>query len=306
MYINTRIGNEFFVALVDTGASGFAFVSTHFGDRLSLTPQPLNSAIAILGFEGKISSKVTSQVKFPLILGNYEKDINAYVISNCKHDLVRGLPWLEKYCPYVNWKDHTITFSEPCLESSCCLFETTIPYHNTTLQAFESGKNNKVKIDRLHRILRTECYPRRIPAAEFAMISEQPSSETLALSIRDLDIMLEGDMQRLPNLHVGNATTVIPRDANPKDFLPLQYHDFLDVFDRKQANSLPPHRPWDHVIDLQSGKQPSVARPYSMNMHKLKTLRECLEKELSKGFIQVCRSPAAAPVLFVKRSNGDL
>ncbi|KAI0998175.1 hypothetical protein K3495_g10017 [Podosphaera aphanis] len=46
-------------------------------------------------------------------------------------------------------------------------------------------------------------------------------------------------------MRVGNATVVIPKDANPRDYLPLQYHDFLDVFDRNQANILPPHRPWD-------------------------------------------------------------
>ncbi|KAI0992709.1 hypothetical protein K3495_g15477 [Podosphaera aphanis] len=31
-----------------------------------------------------------------------------------------------------------------------------------------------------------------------------------------------------------------------------------------------------------------------------------LDTELSKGFIRVSRSPAAAPVLFVKKANGDL
>ncbi|KAI0990787.1 hypothetical protein K3495_g17400, partial [Podosphaera aphanis] len=65
---------------------------------------------------------------------------------------------------------------------------------------------------------------------------------------------------------------VIPKDANPKDFLPHQYHEFLDVFDRKQANNLPPHRPWDHAIDLHPGKQPPVSRPYSMNRHELEAL----------------------------------
>ncbi|KAI0996693.1 hypothetical protein K3495_g11489 [Podosphaera aphanis] len=113
-------------------------------------------------------------------------------------------------------------------------------------------------------------------------------------------------MQRLPSFCVRDVTTVIPKDANSKDFLPPQYHDFLDVFDRKQADTLPPHRSWEHAIDLHPGKQPPVARPYSMNRHELKTLREYLEKELSKGFIRVSRSPAAAPVLFVKKSNGDL
>ena len=43
-----------------------------------------------------------------------------------------------------------------------------------------------------------------------------------------------------------------------------------------------------------------------MNQHELKALREYLDKELSKGFIRVSKSPVSAPVLFVKKPNGDL
>ena len=113
-------------------------------------------------------------------------------------------------------------------------------------------------------------------------------------------------MQRSLTLKVAEVTRAVPKDADPREYLPAAYHEFLDVFDRKQANKLPPHRPWDHSIDLHPGKQPPAARPYSMNQHELKALREYLDKELTKGFIRVSRSPASAPVLFVKKSNGDL
>ncbi|KAI0991779.1 hypothetical protein K3495_g16408, partial [Podosphaera aphanis] len=135
---------------------------------------------------------------------------------------------------------------------------------------------------------------------------QQSGSVSFALSLRDIDLLLDEPMQRLPVTHVGNTSMVIPKDADPKKFLPSQYQDFLDVFDKKRAEILPPHRPWDHSIDLQPGKQPPAARPYSMNLNELKALRTYLDKELSKGFIRVSRSPAAAPVLFVKKSNGDL
>ncbi|KAI0990797.1 hypothetical protein K3495_g17390, partial [Podosphaera aphanis] len=138
------------------------------------------------------------------------------------------------------------------------------------------------------------------------MIAQQPGNNSFALSLHDLDLLIEGSMERSPIIQIGNATMVIPKDADPHDFLPTQYHDFLDVFNRSQANTIPPHRAWDHAIDLQPGKQPPASRPYSMNQHELKALRDYLDKELEKGFIRVSRSPAAAPVLFVKKSNGDL
>ena len=135
---------------------------------------------------------------------------------------------------------------------------------------------------------------------------QQPGSQLFALSLRDLDLLLDDSMQRLATVRTEDSITTIPKGADPKIFLPSQYHEFLDVFDRKKANDLNPHRIWDHWMDLQPGEQPPVARPYSMTNHELKALRDYLDTELSKGFIQVSHSPAAAPVLFVKNSNGDL
>jgi hypothetical protein len=30
--------------------------------------------------------------------------------------------------------------------------------------------------------------------------------------------------------------------------LPKEYHEFLDVFSKKEADKLPPHRPYNHKI----------------------------------------------------------
>ncbi|KAI1004903.1 hypothetical protein K3495_g3313 [Podosphaera aphanis] len=92
--------------------------------------------------------------------------------------------------------------------------------------------------------------PVQVPATAFVTDIQQPGSKYFAPSFRDMGIMLDDSLERLSSLRIGNASMVIPKDANPKEFLPPQYHDFLDVFDRKQANALPPHRTWDHAIDL--------------------------------------------------------
>ena len=146
-------------------------------------------------------------------------------------------------------------------------------------------------------------FPIETSACDFALMSRQEGNTMFAFSLKDLDLLLDDSMQRLPTQKIANVTLTVPKDAKPENFLPIQYHDFLDVFDRKQANKLPPHRTCDHPIDLQPGKQPPASRPYSMNQHELKALQEYLNKELAKGFIRVSRSPVSAPVLFVKKSN---
>ena len=126
--------------------------------------------------------------------------------------------------------------------------------------------------------------------------------------MRELDLAIAPEYSRAPThaIRVGNASMIIPKNANPSDYLPQQYHKYLRVFDQQEANALPPHRSWDHAIELQHGKQPPFQRPYGMTQPELIALREYLDKELRKGFIRVSRSPAAAPVLFVKKSDGSL
>lgn len=308
MYIKSKIGNETLNTLVDSGASGFAFISNKLCSLLKLAPIDLDSPLALIGFEGKPGAQLVKKTKFNLFIGRHEEEMEAFVTPNIKYDLVLGLPWLEKHNPYVNWKEHTITFGEECLDRACCQFETTIPYVNSlsqiTKQKLPVKKVPNMTINAADEINRMS--PVKISAKEFVDLSKNDENHYFALSIRDLDLLLDPCMQRQPTMQINSNSIIVPKDANPKIYLPVQYHDFLDVFDRTQANILPPHRPWDHSIDLQPGKNPPVSRPYSMNQNELRALREYLNKEISKGFIRVSKSPAAAPVLFVKKPNGDL
>jgi len=100
--------------------------------------------------------------------------------------------------------------------------------------------------------------------------------------------------------------------TDPRTKLPKQYHDFLDVFSQEQANKLPPLRGKgiDHGIELekQDGKDPKVpwGPLYNMSRDELLVLRKTLTEYLDKGFIRVSNSPAAAPVLFVRKPAGGL
>ena len=228
------------------------------------------------------------------------------LVPNSKYDLVLVLPWLEKHSPFIDWKEHTLTFGESCMKSSCCNFETTIPYHNSPVLKVNEDKPDKPKSTITRPVIDKISPPVQLPADAFLAEKLKPENNFFAASLRDLDILLDDSFERFHSLRVGNISKLVPKEADPKKFLPHQYHDYLDVFDRKKSNSLPPHRPWDHAIDLQPGKNPPSSRPYSMNQFELKALRDYLNKELAKGFIRVSRSPAAAPVLFVKKPNGDL
>ena len=93
---------------------------------------------------------------------------------------------------------------------------------------------------------------------------------------------------------------------DPAVKLPKEYHQFLDVFSRQEADMLPVHRSYDHKILLEDRKQLTFEALYIMSQDELKVLQKYLNDHLFKGFIQVSFSSAAALVLFVHKSEGGL
>lgn len=88
--------------------------------------------------------------------------------------------------------------------------------------------------------------------------------------------------------------------------IPKEYHDYLRLFDKSSADVLPPRRIYDHRIPLKKDFVPPFGPLYSMSPIELRTLREWLDENLKKGFIRASSSPAASPVLFVKKKDGSL
>jgi hypothetical protein len=78
------------------------------------------------------------------------------------------------------------------------------------------------------------------------------------------------------------------------------------VFSAEEARAMPPHRPYDHPIDLEPGTKAPWGPIYNLSELELTTLRESLDDLLDKGFIRASSSPAGAPVLFSKKKDGAL
>lgn len=65
--------------------------------------------------------------------------------------------------------------------------------------------------------------------------------------------------------------------AQKEDFtnlLPEEFKEYANVFSPKEAERLPPHRPYDHDIKLLEGKTPPFGPLYAMSREELKVLKE--------------------------------
>lgn len=89
--------------------------------------------------------------------------------------------------------------------------------------------------------------------------------------------------------------------------IPVEYKEYEDLFREGPKNeALPKHQPWDHEIPLEEGKTPPFGPLYQQSEKELAILKEYIDVNLEKGFIEPSTSPAASPVLFVPKKNGKL
>ena len=90
------------------------------------------------------------------------------------------------------------------------------------------------------------------------------------------------------------------------DFGPNFVTEFPDVFSAEEYDQLPPHRPWDHAIDLTEGFKPTDCKIYPLNQNEQEQLQKMLNENLSSGRIRPSKSPMASPFFFIKKQDGTL
>ncbi len=88
--------------------------------------------------------------------------------------------------------------------------------------------------------------------------------------------------------------------------IPPEYYDLREVFSKKGATSLPPHRPYDCAIELLSGTLPPRSHLYSLSAPETKAMNEYIHEALRTGFIRPSTSPASAGFFFVSKKDGSL
>ena len=99
---------------------------------------------------------------------------------------------------------------------------------------------------------------------------------------------------------------MIAEEAPTKVF--VKYLDFANVFSPDLASELPKHSKInDHAIKLiDSCQQPPYGSIYSLGPVELETLKAYIKTNLANGFIRPSKSPASAPILFNRKSDGFL
>jgi hypothetical protein len=91
------------------------------------------------------------------------------------------------------------------------------------------------------------------------------------------------------------------------ELLLKKYQEYADVFSKAASNELPPHRPYNHSIQLKSDTNCIRYTPLRrMSDEELREVKRYLNENLQKRFIVTSAAKITSPVLFVRKSNGGL
>ena len=277
--INARINKGYHTrALADSGCDCYAVIDKALVKRLRI-PLVDSRPRQIGGFSGE-TKEVTSPGVAVLVVevGGFAERIFAYVVPQLGQDLFLGRPWMEKNRVVYDAGGQQL-------------------YHGIADVPIRLSGQEEPKGIRMIRAARL------VPAAVFAAECRRKKKRrdhgpglVQAISLADIEKALQ------PKQPVDPSKTV------PKEVL----DEFGSLFSSEEATKLPPHRPGiDHEVNLQpdrNGKEPPLpwGPLYNMTREELHVLRKTLTDLLDRGFIRASSSAAAAPVLFVRKSNGGL
>jgi hypothetical protein len=88
--------------------------------------------------------------------------------------------------------------------------------------------------------------------------------------------------------------------------IPPDYAEYADVGSEEDAKGLAEHSSHDLPIQLVPDTHPPHQPLYNLSAIELEVLRKYLAEYMARGWIRRSRSPAGAPILFVKKKDGSM
>ena len=137
-----------------------------------------------------------------------------------------------------------------------------------------------------------------IDRKEFAKAALDENVEAFVVHVSSLGSKMTIHLAREAQLALLLAKEVI---------VPVEYSDLADVFSKKSANVIPElTKANEHAIELEESKKPPYGPIYSLGPAELETFKIYIETNLANSFIRASKSPAVAPILFIRKPDDSL
>lgn len=300
--------------LPDDGCSG-QVVSRNFVTQHKLPTVKSTRPVQLRLANGKIASNMDTMALVKLHIGDHYSEDWMWVTELLGYDLIIGQPWLETHDPIKRYSDRTITFCSDYCTANCLT-------HGKCVQV-ACARDGKSHVTNITPAMRDNI---ALISAEAALAFGRRDESTLTWvypehweKLGRPDDPVEASFMNLFAADCAALTTedfqkfhdklTLPKitKAELYKLVPPRYHHLIDVWDPKEADTVPISKPGvDHEIRLIDGATAPHQRAYGLSRNEMIALKAYIQEELRKGFIRESTSPYAAPVLVVKKPGGGL
>ena len=219
--------------LIDSGATG-NFMDIHLLSLNNFTLVRLPEPIIAYNVDGTKNLKGTIhwKAKTTLTLKDHSDPIELMILQLSKPRVILGMPWLKKWNPKIDWN---------CLSMTLPLSPSShIPYHAHYLS-----------LDADHELFQL-----------FSSLS--PAKDDW--SLHEYCLLAGGSDQQINKVTI---STQLTQAEKPKEIpVPNFCTDLINILSEKTYNILPPHRSFDHTIELKDCFVPKIAKVYPLNPAK--------------------------------------
>jgi hypothetical protein len=126
-------------------------------------------------------------------------------------------------------------------------------------------------------------------------------------------VLVVKEMQEQNKARYSNMAQKLAQESNKdkkertvEEMVPADYHEFLDVFNKKVSEQFPKPKRWDHEINLKESFVPKSAKAYPLFGKEREELDNWIKEQLKKGYIRPLKSPQVSPFFFVGKKDGNL
>ena len=204
-------------ALVDCGATGYAFIDESFTRHHNLPLFPLKTPRSLEVIDGRPieSGDITHMTRLRLDIDQHTEEIPMFVTKLGHYPIVLGIPWLKWHDVAIRFATNTVTF-----DSDFCL------HHCVEAATTTKGISIPIPEHQPHRIA-------MIAASMFCRQVKKHDLHVFSATVHEIDQAI--------NQAINPEKPLSMEPDKVTELVPSQYHQYLPLFNKAMGEQLPPH-----------------------------------------------------------------
>ena len=251
-------------SMIDCDASEKAFIDFFFVQFHKIPLLLLHQPCTVTVVNGCVISSevITHFVRVSLVIDNHIEITDMFIIKLSHYLVILGIPWLQSHDPHIYWKVNTLTFnSSHCLSHCLTASRSTIVHGLSVISEFllpYACLSARVLLSSLLDVKISESSPQiilfnahcsaKVPLsisldAKIHKGSPQTTLDVAAIEAAPFNLWVKHHLIKVFIISLRDIEKALEskKHFNPAVKLLKEYHQFLDVFSRQEADTLSIH-----------------------------------------------------------------